>query len=166
MDRCMNRVLLGAMFSVFAAADAVAQESATGSPDEGGWWQWVMLLFVAGMVLSIIHSIKLLKRSARPDAGYWLRRFEQACLKHEPATASQSLLYWAKAMWGADAPTSLGGIAARLDRKDVSLQLQQLQETVRNRGEGQWNAYLCRQVLVESLGQLAPDEAPSQADGP
>lgn len=144
-----------------AAKSVLGQQAVNQAAGDEGWWQWVVLLFVIGMGLSIFHSIKLLRRSASPDAGYWLKRFEQACLKHEASAASQSLLFWAKAKWGVEAPTTLPGIAARLEREDVTLQLQQLQKAVRNGGGAEWNAYLCRQVITEVLAQLSSEKGDS-----
>ncbi|MET0101007.1 MAG: hypothetical protein ABW078_04680 [Sedimenticola sp.] len=156
----MNRIFRGRWLAGLAmlipATLVLAQQPVETAPDEAGWGQWLMLLFVIGMGLSVFHSIKLLKHSSKPDPGYWLKRFEQACLKHDPSAASQALLFWAKAVWGGDAPTTLPGIAARVGLDEASAQLKALQQATRSGESSAWNAYLCRQVLTESLAGIMP----------
>ncbi|MES9870068.1 MAG: hypothetical protein ABW090_16645 [Sedimenticola sp.] len=164
MTRILRGRWLAGLTMLMPATVVLAQQPVESASGEGGWGQWLMLLFVIGMGLSVFHSIKLLKRSSRPDSGYWLKRFEQACLKHDPSAASQALLFWAKAVWGGDAPTTLPGIAARVGLDEVSAQLKALQQATRSGESSTWNAYLCRQVLTESLAGIVAGPAETDSD--
>jgi len=137
------------------AGESVPSTEVTPPADDGwGWWQITAVVFVLGMLLSILHSISLLKQSARPGPDYWLNRLAQACAKGDAKGAERALLFWAKSLWGAEAPTSLLEIANRLDREEMAQLLRQVREAVRSES-AVWNTYLCRQVLVAYLQRFS-----------
>ena len=139
-------------------AEAVAAEASSETGSFGGW-KIVAILFAVGMVLSLFHSIRLLRNSSKPGAGYWLKRFEQACGKHDPKSAKQALLLWGEVVYAEKAPKTLEGFAVHMGSDESRRQVRLLQDVCFKSDVTNWNAYLCSQVVGEELRkQMAAHE--------
>ena len=134
---------------------ASAAETSDANSSEGFGWELVAILFVIGMALSVFHSISMLRKSSKPGPAYWAKRFEQACTKRDPRQAEQALLFWAKSVWGTDAPDTLNSLARRIGEDAAGQQVLALKAAKEDSSAGSWNAYLCRQVLAQRLQQIA-----------
>ncbi|MEW7976459.1 MAG: hypothetical protein AB2814_03115 [Candidatus Sedimenticola endophacoides] len=145
------------LVALLAAAGVRAETSPAAGEGLGGW-EVAAIVFALGMVLSLFHSVSLLRNSARPGPAYWLGRASSACAKSDARAAEQALLLWARTVWGDAAPSSLLEIAARLEREEMAQLLRQLREAARD-GTAQWSGYLCREVLIGHLRELSAEGA-------
>ncbi|MCG8427631.1 MAG: hypothetical protein MI754_09775 [Chromatiales bacterium] len=156
-----SSILLLGLYSTHAAAAETADEGVNG-------WKIAMLLFAAGMVLSIFHSIKMLRGSSKPGPAYWAKRFEAACNKHDHGEAKQALLYWGKSMYGEKAPSTLEGLATHMESTAAREQIRLLQDVCHEEDlpagdeAKHWNAFLCGQVVGNHLYALI--KAPPKAE--
>ncbi len=133
-------------------------EQPVASEADGFGWELVAILFVVGMALSIFHSISMLRKSSKPGPAYWVKMFEQACSRRDPRQAEQALIFWAKSVWGGDAPDTLYSLARKVGEGEAGQQILAL-KTARDGSSGSaWNAYLCRQVLAQRLQQISVQE--------
>ena len=137
---------------------ADAAEEPVASQSDGFSWELVAILFVAGMALSIFHSISMLCKSSKPGPAYWVKMFEQACARRDPRQAEQALILWSKSVWGIDAPDTLYSLARKVGEGEAGQQILAIKAARDDSSGSPWNAYLCRQVLAQRLQQISAQE--------
>ncbi|MEW7980321.1 MAG: hypothetical protein G8D28_07125 [gamma proteobacterium symbiont of Phacoides pectinatus] len=116
MSRVPQGVARGLGLAALIAAAGVRADTSPAAGEGLGGWEVAAIVFALGMVLSLFHSVSLLRNSARPGPAYWLGRASSACAKSDARAAEQALLLWVRAVWGDAAPSSLLEIADRLKR--------------------------------------------------
>ncbi len=134
-----------------------------------GGWDLLIGLFVIAMLLSIVHGVRLWRRTRRTGPEYWAARFEQACQRRDPRQAAQALLMWSRMRWPGGAPANLTGLARALDHPDASWVLERLGQAVTG-GQGKlWDSKGCCEVMLpliqgwHPVGENTPDDPPAGA---
>lgn len=117
---------------------------------------WV-LLFVVAMLFSIVHGIRLLRRTRRTGPEYWVGRFRQACERRDPQQAAQALLMWSRMRWPGAAPANLAALGEALESADARRVLEKLKQALSSGTKSNlWDNQGCAEVMLPLIESWRP----------